>query len=404
MAVLTMFKVEKNNEKIGKYLNDLINQKYKSRRAFCEDYIITSGEEPTNEKLTNMSNRLMQIVKGTKAIQTYDIPYFTKLLNISCEQLLSAGEYSVPLVNRVTNYSIATSKDPKEWEEYINRSDKLILNSDEYCKTVLDYALDFKNYEFIKYLMDNEYIWFDSRIDRDYYETFGAGTSIERRDISSIDCGLPRKLREEDELRLNLIALATDKNDIEMLHNLRARENPQLHYTIRYRSIELSDFNKHYNEKMVEHIASAKDKVLDYFTDSFGINEDIKHPSKNEIIHTFMFPYISQLLDKLIEKKSTFAEAALKKAIEHNNNTFQKIHKNILTAKQNDFIKFYFSDNGDIVDFYVSFSAEKRYERIITNVPHVTKNHSSGTLNKLVLQLNQSYENIKMLTNHSEEF
>ena len=43
MAVLTMFKVEKNNEKIGKYLNDLINQKYKSRRAFCEDYIITSG-------------------------------------------------------------------------------------------------------------------------------------------------------------------------------------------------------------------------------------------------------------------------------------------------------------------------------------------------------------------------
>lgn len=399
-----MFKVEKNNEKIGKYLNDLINQKYKSRRAFCEDYIITSGEEPTNEKLTNMSNRLMQIVKGTKAIQTYDLPYFSKLLNISCEQILSAGEYSVPLVNRVTNYSIATSKDPKEWEEYINRSDKLILNSDEYCKTVLDYALDFKNYEFIKYLMDNEYIWFDSRKDRDYYETFGAGTSIERRDISSIDCGLPRKLREEDELRLNLIALATDKNDIEMLHNLRARENPQLYYTIRYRSIELSDFNKHYNEKMVEHIASAKDKVLDYFTDSFDINENIKHSSKNEIIHTFMFPYISQLLDKLIEKKSTFAEAALKKAIEHNNNTFQKIHKNILTAKQNDYTNFYFSDNGDIVEFYVSFSAEKRYERIITNVPHVTKNHSSGTLSGLVLQLNQSYENIKMLTNHSEEF
>ena len=403
MAVLTMFKVEKNNKKIGKYLNDLINQKYKSRRAFCEDYIITSGEEPTNEKLTNMSNRLMQIVKGTKAIQTYDLPYFTKLLNISCEQLLSAGEYSVPLVNRVTNYSIATSKDPKEWEEYINRSDKLILNSDEYCKTVLDYALDFKNYEFIKYLMDNKYIWFDSRKDQDYYETFGAGTSIERRDISSIDCGLPRKLREEDELRLNLIALATDKNDIEMLHNLRARENPQLYYTP-YRSKELSDFKKHYNEKMVEHIASANDKVLDYFTDSFDINEGVKHSSRNEIIHTFMFPYISQLLDKLIEKKSTFAEAALKKAIEHNNNTFQKIHKNILTAKQNDFINFYFSDNGDIVDFYVSFSAEKRYERIITNVPHVTKNHSSGTLNKLVLQLNQSYENIKMLTNHSEEF
>lgn len=398
-----MFKVEKNNEKIGKYLDSLIKQRYKSRRDFCREYIVSFGEEPTGEILANMSNRLAQIVKGTKAIQTYDLPYFSKLLNISCEQLLSAGEYSVPLVNRVTNYSIAASKNPKEWEEYINHSDKLILNSDEYCKTVLDYALDFKNYEFIKYLMDNKYIWFDSRKDQDYYETFGAGTSIERRDISSIDCGLPRKLREEDELRLNLIALATDKNDIEMLHNLRARENPQLYYTIRHRSKELSDFNKHYNEKLVEHIASAKDKVLDYFTDSFDISENVKHSSKNEIIHTFMFPYISQLLDKLIEKKSTFAESALKKAIEHNNNTFQKLHKNILTAKQNDIINFNFSDNGDIVELYDLFSAEKRYERIITNVPHVTKNPSSGTLSGLVLQLNQSYENIKMLTNHSEE-
>ena len=403
MAVLSMFKVEKNNKKIGKYLNDLINQKYKSRRAFCEDYIITAGEEPTNEKLTNMSNRLMQIVKGTKAIQTYDLPYFTKLLNISCEQLLSAGEYPLPLINRVTNYSIAASKNPKVWEEYINRSDKLILNSDEYCKTVLDYALDFKNYEFIKYLMDNKYIWFDSRKDQDIYKTFGAGTSIERRDICSIDCGLSRKIREEDELRLNLIALAADKNDIEMLHNLRARENPQLYYRIRYRSNEMSDFNKHYNEKMVEHIASANDKVLDYFTDAFDINEDVKYSSKNETIHTFMFPYISQLLDKLIEKKSTFAESALKKAIEHNNNTFQKLQKNILTAKQNDIIYFYFYDNGDIVDFYSFNYTEKKEESIITNVPHVTKNPSSGTLSGLVLQINQSYKNIKMLTNHSEE-
>lgn len=226
-----MFKVEKNNEKIGKYLADLIDQKYPSRRKFCREYIAkANGEEPTTESLNNMSNRLAQIINGKKALQTYDLPFFTELLGISCEQILSAGEYAVPLSNRVTNYSIACSKDRKEWEAYINRADKLVLNCDEYCKTVLDYALEFENYEFIKFLMDNKYIYFDSRKDQDYIQTFGAGTSIKRRESHNVDCSLEVKLKTEDELRLNLISLAVDNNDIQMLNELRARENPQLYF------------------------------------------------------------------------------------------------------------------------------------------------------------------------------
>ena len=117
-VVHLMFKVEKNNAKIGAYLADLIDQKYASRRAFCRAYISANGEEPTNETINNMSNRLAQIAKGNKAIQTYDLPYFTELLGVSCEQILSAGACSAPLSSRVTNYSIACSSDPKEWEAY----------------------------------------------------------------------------------------------------------------------------------------------------------------------------------------------------------------------------------------------------------------------------------------------
>ena len=113
-----MFKVEKNNAKIGAYLADLIDQKYESRRAFCRAYISANGEVPTNETINNMSNRLAQIAKGNKAIQTYDLPYFTELLGVSCEQILSAGECSATLSSRVTNYFIACSRDPKEWEAY----------------------------------------------------------------------------------------------------------------------------------------------------------------------------------------------------------------------------------------------------------------------------------------------
>ena len=203
-----MFKVENNNLKIGKYLADLIDRKYESRRSFCRAYISATGEKPSDETVSNMSNRLSQIIKGNKAIQTYDLPYFTELLGVSCEQILSAGEYLVPIANRVTNYSIACSKKEEEWEAYIQRDDKLILNSDEYCKTVLDYALEFGNYEFIKFLMNNKYIWFDSKKNRDYVLTFGAGTSIKRRDIGSIDYDLNGELKTEDKLRIDLIALA----------------------------------------------------------------------------------------------------------------------------------------------------------------------------------------------------
>ena len=154
-----MFKHE-NNKKIGAYLSDLIDRKYPSKRQFCKAYIVAIGGEVNDEEIQKMANRISQITKGTKAIQTYDLPIFTDLLEVSCEQILSAGEYSVPQSKRVTNYSIAFSKDPEEWEEFINREDKLILNQDEYCKTIIDYALEFGNYNLLKYLMDKKYIWF----------------------------------------------------------------------------------------------------------------------------------------------------------------------------------------------------------------------------------------------------
>lgn len=412
-----MFKVEKNNKKIGAYLADLIDRKYPSRRAFCRAYISANGEEPTNETMNNMSNRLAQIAKGNKAIQTYDLPYFTKLLGVSCEQILSAGEYSAPLSSRVTNYSIACSKDPKEWEAYINRDDKLILNCDEYCKTVLDYALEFENYDFIKFLMDNKYIWFDSRKDQDYIQTFGAGTSIKRRKIGYIDSGFEGKLRTEDELRLNLISLAADNNDIQMMDELRARENPQLHFKAYYILTAHPDFNSFYNERMVKHIASSSDEILDYFTDSFEINDKIRYSNGSNHNHTFLFPYISELLDHLIISNSSFAETAIKKAINHNKQVYKKLYNILISVKNSDFYSaphfkqcwandcknsLDFFENGNIVTF-VLFSTVPDIDSLISNVAHVSKKPTSPVLKQLVEELNDCYERVKNLNKHLED-
>lgn len=416
-----MFKIEKSNEKIGRYLSNLIEQKYKSKREFCRAYIRAAGEEPNNETLNNMANRLSQIIKGKKAIQIYDLPIFTELLGVSCEQILSAGEYSAPISTRVTNYSIACSKNSAEWDKYINRPDKLILNCDEYCKTVLDYALEFGNYEFIKYLMDNEYIWFDSRKDQDYTLTFGAGTSIERRKSSWIDYGLEGKLKEEDELRINLISLAADNNDIEMLNNLRARETPQLYYKAHYVSGSHLDVDSCFNERMVKHIASSSKEILEYFTDSFEVQDYIQYKDGSKRVHTFMFPYISKLLDLLIKNQSPFTETALKKALKYNQQTYHSLCELILSVKNDEFYaqeymkdswknvceqSFTFYENGNFVRFnaYGLITPAKNQKiGIITNVAKVTKIPTSPILKQLAEELNESYEAIKNINEHLEK-
>ena len=77
-----MFTLKKDNE-IGKYIKKLIDNKYKSTRQFCKDYLIASKIEPTDEELSKMSNRMSAIKKGTKAIQIKDLPVFTMLLGVS---------------------------------------------------------------------------------------------------------------------------------------------------------------------------------------------------------------------------------------------------------------------------------------------------------------------------------
>ncbi len=416
-----MFKIEKNNENIGKHLANLIEQKFQSRRAFCKAYILSAGESPNEETISNMSNRLSQIIKGKKAIQTYDLPYFTELLGVSSEHILSAGKYNAQISNRVTNYSIACSKNPLEWKNYIERKDKLILNCDEYCKTVIDYALEFRNYDFLKFLMDNGYIWFDSGNDKDYIQTFGAGTSIKRRETGFIDCGLQYALHERDALRINLITLAADNNDIEMLNNLRARENPQLYFRAHYISGQHPNFNSCCNERMVRHIASSSEKILDYFTDSFQIRDEIRYNDGSKRVHTFMFPYISKLLDLLISTKSDYTETALKKAIKYNEGTYQKLCELILLVKNDERyaaeytrdlwieeikrdIDFY--DNGDIImlrAFYATAVNKYQVGGIITNVPHVTKVSVSPKIKLLSEKLNETYEKIRTISGHIEE-
>ena len=304
-----MFEIEKDNAKIGKHLEKLILSKHKSIRQFCREYLkLSKGNYDKTEKdnydkkedekeLDNMATRMSAIIKGKKSIQFYDLPIFCELLEVSCEEIITAGRHYEPISGHVTNYEIAFSKDRDKWEKYINRPDKLILNSDEYCKTVIDYALEFKNYDFLKYLMDKNYIWFvdngedDGKkyiLNRAY--RFGAGTSIEKRkiyDVDSLDAELMNPIKE-NKLRQSLIALAIENMDIPMLDTLRAREIPAL-YEITIGFSAQTNCEDYYDDTVIEEIVTHNE-VLDYFTDDINCT-DIK---SND-------PTIEILLNKLNE-------------------------------------------------------------------------------------------------------
>lgn len=409
-----MFQIEKNNEKIGAYLNNLIIAKYKKVRKFCIAYIKLSGLDcKDNSVIAKMQNRMSQIIKGKKAVQTYDLPIFCELLNVSCEEILSTGRHFVPISGHITNYEIAFSKDKSTWDKYINRDDKLILNPDEYNKTIIDYALEFKNYEFLKYLMDNKYIWFVDDSKHDCHEMafgFFAGTSIKRREIGCQDT-LDVELRyrgEERGLRQKMIALAMENNDFEMLTSLHAREVPALYQACSYMNPQ-TKCKDYYNENVIEEIAKSSDRILRYFSEDFTIQDNFGYE------HRFIYPYMDKLIKLLIENKNKYAEAVLRRALKHNEGVLKKLSAMIDEAFEISRNYFTYGDNFkepievvvkyamqyyrfDIDDGFISYSfvrPQKDSSRFCANVVHVESESNNLLISTLIEELNKSYDAVR---------
>lgn len=406
----------KDSKEIGAYISKLIKKNgYKSDRAFCKAYLEHEHREVNDDEIRKMANRISQMIKGTKGkgIQVYDLPVFCNLLGVTCEDILSAGTSFAEDRKRVTNYSIAFSKDVKDWEAYVKREDKLILNADEYEKTVIDYAIEFKNYKFLKYLINNNYIWFDSREDNDYYMTFGAGTNIERRNPRRIDDFLQYKISQEDQLRMHIIALAVKNKDRKILDELRAREIPELYYKIHYWSGSQLDFYANYNEDMVDQIASASNEIVDYFTDTFEVDDRIKYKDGSNSTNTFIFPFISDLLEGLVANKHDFVEIAIKKCIEHNKSTYnilkqmieqvikkeleifpfgdaeylEKVRLDVIQRVLGDFD---YNESGNIISFRGFVSGVG----IVTNIVSVDAVSKDVRLQNLIDELNDYFDKI----------
>ncbi len=409
-----------DKRQIGKHLRELVKKNYPSQRQFGAAYLEEIGREIDEVELNRMNNRLSQIFNGKKSIQTDDILIFSDLLGVSCEEILSAGKRRTTTSSHMTNYNIASSHDEEIWERYLKREDKLFLNSDEYGKTVIDYAMEFKNYHFIKWLMDNEYIWLVDNSEYHHYGySYGGGTSIEKRLPWKMDNAVPLQVEYEDRIRTGVLALAIENEDYPMLDELLARETPFLHRVGIFNNGD--DAYQYYNPDYIDAIAHTTENILDYFSKEFQVVNDSKWEN------TFIYPFIGEVIDTLIEAGETKkAKMLAERALKHNQTTFKELEaklseayadlcsewqdkltseflddkwkvelKKTLRIDVSAYINY--SEKNKIVSFFYGKGKEEPPIRFATNLVKVNSSGVKSPLENLLLEINTWYEQIAVL-------
>lgn len=395
-----------DNKQIGAYLKKRIEErKFPSVRQFGKACLEERNESTDDEALRKMANRLSQILKGSKGVQLEDLPVFSKLLDLSCEEILSGGTSFAVSSSHLSNYSIAMSQDQREWDAYLEREDQLILNADEYGKTVIEYALEFQNYAFLKYLMEQGIIWFVGEEERDYFPYFGAGTSIKCNGFLARNHNVLNSRMYEQKLRMEMILLAIRNGDIQMLEELHAREIPSM-YAINCYSPDPFECEKYFDARLIEALTGANDGILEYFTTEFEI------PDRFGRSFPFLFPFINRLIPALLKKKNDYVSWILKDAVKHNQNVLDRLRGMFETAvarrrayysglmdpkwaeeEIEKGILYYlsFPDDGDAV----SWGSPETRDGIVSNLVKVEASSEDVQIRRLIQEVNELYDQIR---------
>ncbi len=395
---------EETNQKIGKYLRKLIDSKYRKRNDFYRDYLKHEGIEPNAEEVRKMGNRFSQIFIGEKkGLQIHDLLIITDLLGISCEELLTCGKAYRPISGHMTNYEIAFSNDKRVWQEYIMSEDKLFLNSDEYGKTVVDYALEFKNYPFIHWLIDERYIYFEQEQWLDKV-LFLAKTKMKRRDIHFTDSDFPPQVYEEEQFRMKLVALAIENGDFKIMESMKVREASIL-YGMSSNINNIDDCLIH-DERIIEAIVCSDDETIyDYFSEEFQIT------TKSKCIGQYLYSNLGSLIDYMLQDDTSYnnkVEKMIKRVVEHNKKSYEaisikaeeyyqslikdlkEVNKEFALHFREETMMYYkFDRNSNVVSFM-----DTSEDGVRTNAICIFEASEELTIKKLIEEANDWYEKL----------
>lgn len=403
----------KNNQEIGRYLEKLISENFDSRRKFCIKVLdVQFNAKPSEEQIANYSNKISQIIKGRKGIQIADLPIYANLLNVSCDEILSCGEKYIPIKNHMTNYQLAFSTDKKVWEKYINVEDSISLNYDEYGKSLIDYAFQFKNYDLVKYLISINYI--NIIPEKDFSDKANKGalwaaeTSVKKNNRNYLYNPYVYERQTERNLRTNLIILAIKNKDYKMLERLHAREMPELYGMDYTCPIPYEDIIKKYQsyqietsciDELIETIANSDENMIDYFSSEFNVQ------SRFNRTNTVMYPYLDRIVEKMLLLNIREVELPIRRITQHNKKMYEKLVKLIdeahinmcerwgveLTQKEYRKIckDIVINKNYNLIAFW-----NVKEKGILTDIFRIDENSSSPILRELIKESNEWYDKI----------
>ena len=302
-----MFEIE-SKENISAFLHDLIFMKYNKLSDFVRDYLMITNESINNQSVEKTRKYFLQIFKGENTIQTYHLVPCSRLLGISCESILTAGKTDRRAsAFHLSNYDIATSDDRKVWNHHLEHNKKIFLNPDEYGKTIFDYALENKNYALVQFIKEKGMFDFNKdmcapgwRYDlNDLNESIGIKDEFSR----SYNTASYYQIAENDSYRSQLVLMAIERHDIEMLEFIKARELRTINnYGIR-----------NYNDNVEKQILSQSEimgivctddeRIIDYFTGEYHKKDPFGYKFENddECYSMLIYNNIGEVADRMIE-------------------------------------------------------------------------------------------------------
>ena len=262
----------------------------------------------------------------------------------------------------------------------------------------------------LKYLMDKKYIWFVGMDEKEYFVGFGAGTSIERAVLPYPENWnvLDAQLKMRDELRTHMVALAIQHGDLKMLAQLRAREIPTLYQMLPcfFRPVNCKQY---YNSRLMDELTQADNKILEYFSEEFEITDRFGHMGR------FCFPFLGELIERLLQAKNKFAEYMLKDAIQHNQYVYDKLSSLLEDTVQcyrqlpgyditNSTVKkkfaeeilsfLHFCEDGSLISYYQLTYNPKAREILSSNIVRVNATSSDTMIHRQIAKLNDLYDAI----------
>ena len=315
-------KQKNENKRIAENLCFYIKKKYKSEAEFCREYIKRRSEQEESFVVAdntekNMYEALRRMKRGEECIQIKQLPYFTELLGVTCEDILSLDKPIEADRERITNYNTACSSDEKIWEEYFNHKECLGAYCDEYGMTVVDYAIKLRNYGLIKFIFGKKDISPFKEIVESFQSTYLEFEMI--RGASEYWNCSRRPLKKDDgnSKRKEIIYMAIKNNDVDMLESLDAKNECFFVHTIDSNGYILPVKENFYDHNILELIAETRsNKVINYFSQG----------SESKSRHMYIFPYISDVVEMLLSKgKMGMAVHALNNIRDYNEILAQRV-------------------------------------------------------------------------------